>query len=88
MAANSSANDRIRLTKMLIEQDKLLLSDESITMSESLCTAVWSDTKTEDTRLDDGTIDVGTLNAFEYTIERESVRLIASESKKEEKQNV
>ena len=76
-AANDDVNNRIRLTTRLMAQGKLFLTEDCETLERAFTTAVWTDKKTADSRSDSS--DVGTLNAFEYTIEREGARFLASE---------
>lgn len=76
LARKIAINDRIRLTSRLLAQSRLLLTEDCKTLSEALATALWDNNNLEDARLDDGTTDIDTLDAFEYTIEREAVRLI------------
>lgn len=74
-AANDEVINRIRLTTRLLTQNRLFLTEDCETLSRAFTTAVWTEKKTADSRSDSS--DVGTLNAFEYTIERESARFIA-----------
>ena len=46
-------------------------------MKDALRTAVYKQDECEDVRLDNGTTDIDTLDAFEYSFERESMRLIS-----------
>lgn len=74
VAANDDVNNRIRLTTRLLTQNRLFLTDDCSTLAEAFSSAVWVGRYSNDSRSDSS--DVGTLNAFEYTIERESARFI------------
>ncbi len=75
VAANDSINNRIRLTTRLLTQNKLFLVEGCDTLAEAFSNAVWVGRNSNDARSDSS--DIGTLNAFEYTIERESARFIS-----------
>ena len=62
-------NDRIKLTLLLMAQDRFYVAKACPHLSEALATAVYDDKKPVDTRLDDGTSDIDSLDAFEYSIE-------------------
>ena len=75
-AWKTKINDRINLTVSLIGLDKFSYTDHAETVKDALCEAVY-DEKTDATkRLDDGTTDIDTLDAFEYSIERATNKLI------------
>ena len=73
-AANDDVNNRIRLTTRLLTQGRLFLTQDCETLAKAFTSSVWSEKKSSDSRSDSS--DVGTLNAFEYTIERESARFL------------
>lgn len=75
-AIDNDVNDRIRLTTRLFAQNRLFMTEDCDILSRAFTTAVWSENLTEDSR--GKSSDTGTLNAFEYTIERESARFINS----------
>ena len=73
-AANDSVNNRIRLTTMLLTQNRLFLTNSCEQLARAFTTAIWSDKKSVESRSDSS--DTGMLNAFEYTIEREAGRFL------------
>lgn len=75
-ALKSEINSRIHLTLALMSQQRFYYTENCSTLVEALKSAVWDDDKLVDVRLDNGTSDIDTLDAFEYTIERDSKRLI------------
>lgn len=62
-------NDRIKLTLLLMAQERFFVSKACPYLSDALASAVYDDKKQVDTRLDDGTSDIDSLDAFEYSIE-------------------
>lgn len=69
--------NRIRLTDRLISQRRLYYTEHAQTFKVAMSSAVWDDKKpTKSERLDDGTSDIDTLDAFEYTIEKDSKKYI------------
>lgn len=78
VAMADDPNNRIRLTTRLMTQNRLFLVHGSTeSLAKAFETAVWSDKNMKDARSTD--CDIGMLNAFEYTIERESGRFLQSE---------
>lgn len=76
-ASKICINDRIRLTNMLMSQHRFYYSDDCDTLEDALCYAVYDPKElTEDVRLDNGSSDIDTLDAFEYTIEKYTKRLL------------
>lgn len=72
-ARKNPINDRIRLTSLLMGSGRFWYLPAAQTVRDALSSALWSGKHPGvDERLDDGTTDVDTLDAFEYTIERES----------------
>lgn len=70
-------NERINLTSRLIAQDRFKYTDGCKTLVEAMRTSIWNPKEiTKNERLDDGTTDVDTLDAFEYTIERYTRKLL------------
>lgn len=76
-AADDDVNNRIRLTTRLMAQNRLFLTEGCDSLAKAFSSAVWSDKRADDSR--SVTADIGTLNAFEYTIEREAARFLATE---------
>lgn len=69
--------DRIRATDILINQDRLRVSEDAETLHIALQEAVYDESKEgEIERLDDGTSDIDTLDAFEYSWANQMYRLI------------
>ena len=62
-------NDRIKLTLLLMAQNRLFVTRDCPHLIDAFKTAVYDSAKNEDTRLDDGTSDIDSLDAFEYSIE-------------------
>lgn len=77
LAKKSPVNSRIRLTCRLMAQGRFFITKEAQTLKDALRTAVYKQDECEDVRLDNGTTDIDTLDAFEYSFERESMRLIS-----------
>lgn len=75
-AQKSSINDRIRLTLRLMAQGRLRLSFGCASLADAFSEAVWDPSVTFDRRLDNGTSDIDSLDAFEYCIERDALRLM------------
>lgn len=76
-AAKTPINDRIYLVCRLIEQGRFNYTDDCETLESALCGAVWDPKElTKNIRLDDGTSDIDTMDAFEYSIEKETKRLL------------
>lgn len=73
-AKKIAINDRIRLTNILVFQDRIaFLKDNTDSLVQALSTAVWDKKEAEqgkDVRLDDGTSDIDSCDSFEYCIER------------------
>lgn len=69
--------DRVLLTNRLLAQNRLYLTEDCDTLTRALASATWSDKGKTETRGD--TVDAITLNAFEYTLERDSNKFIKSE---------
>lgn len=68
--------NRIRLVASLIATNRFFYTDDSITVKEALCQAVWDEKQLDSVRLDDGTSDIDTLDAMEYSIEKYHKRLM------------
>ncbi|CAM2079789.1 MAG: hypothetical protein NSGCLCUN01_04017 [uncultured Clostridium sp.] len=65
------------MTSRLIAQDRFKYTDDCKTLVEAMRTSIWNPKEiTKNERLDDGTTDVDTLDAFEYTIERYTRKLL------------
>lgn len=62
-------NDRIKLTLLLMAQERFFVAKSCPYLTDALASAVYDDKKQVDTRLDDGTSDIDSLDAFEYSIE-------------------
>ncbi|WP_287508686.1 terminase family protein [Veillonella sp.] len=77
-ALKSCINDRIKLTCMLLSQNRFFYEkDDCDTLETALSSAIYDPKEiTEDVRLDDGSSDIDTLDAYEYTIERYTSRLL------------
>lgn len=79
-AAKTEINDRIRLTTILMGGGRFWYLPQAASLRDALAHALWSGkTPGKDERLDDGTTDVDSLDAFEYTIERDTKRLLRQE---------
>ena len=76
LAKKSPVNDRIRLVCRLISQRRFFLTSDAETVSEALKCAVYESGGNSDTRLDNGSTDIDSLDALEYAIERDSIKLI------------
>lgn len=76
-AAKTEINDRIRLTSILMGGGRFWYLPQAASLRDALAHALWSGkTPGKDERLDDGSTDVDSLDAFEYTIERDTKRLL------------
>ena len=62
-------NDRIKLTLLLMAQERFFVTKQCPHLIDALNTAVYDSNKLTDVRLDDGTSDIDSLDAFEYSIE-------------------
>ena len=76
LAKKSPVNDRIRLVCRLMSQRRFFLTSDAETVSEALKCAVYESGGNSDTRLDNGTTDIDSLDALEYSIERDTMKLI------------
>lgn len=76
LAKKSSVNDRIRLVCRLMSQKRFFLTDQASSVKDALMSAVYDSAGISDTRLDNGTSDIDSLDALEYSIERDSMKLI------------
>lgn len=68
-AKKIAINNRIKLTLLLMAQNRLFISRKCPHMIDAFQTAVYDQKKFDDTRLDDGTSDIDSLDAFEYCLE-------------------
>ena len=75
-ARKSPVNDRIRLVSRLMAQSRFFITDGCRTLREALRSAVWKPDAVPDERLDNGSTDVDSLDAMEYAIENDALRLI------------
>lgn len=73
----STINDRIQLTCKLMAQKRLKILSSCKGLIGALDNAIW-DIKKVDSRLDDGTVEIDYLDAFEYSINNFSTKLILS----------
>ena len=78
-AVNDDVNNRIRLTTRLMEQNRLFMTEECDSLVKAFSYAKWSEKASNETRVDSG--DTATLNAFEYTIERDSTKFLRGEDR-------
>ena len=62
-------NDRIKLTLLLMAQERFFVTQDCPHLIDALSSAVYDSSKMADTRLDDGTTDIDSLDAFEYSVE-------------------
>jgi PBSX family phage terminase large subunit len=76
LAKKSSVNDRIRLVCRLMSQKRFFITEQAVSVKEALMTAVYDSEGASDTRLDNGTSDIDSLDALEYSIERDAMKLI------------
>lgn len=76
LAKKSPVNDRIRLISRLMAQGRFFVCDACRSVKAALCTAVWREDAVGDERLDNGTSDIDTLDALEYSVERDGLKLI------------
>lgn len=76
-ALKTVVNDRIRLVTTLISSNRFSMTENCESLESAMCGAVWDPKQlTQDVRLDDGTSDIDTMDAFEYSIEKETKRLM------------
>lgn len=68
-AKKMEIHDRIKLTLLLMAQNRLFVSRRCEHLIDAWKTAVYDPKRFDDTRLDDGTSDIDSLDAFEYSIE-------------------
>lgn len=76
-ARKMPVNDRIRLLSRLMAQGRFFVGEEAASVKAALCTAVWRPDAVGDERLDNGSSDIDSLDALEYSIERDALRLNA-----------
>ncbi len=76
LAKKSPVNDRIRLTCRLMAQRRFLICGDAESLKNALCTAIYRQDGAHDERLDNGSTDIDSLDAFEYSIERDAMKLI------------
>ncbi len=76
LAKKSPVNDRIRLVLRLTASRRFLVTEDASTVSDALSTALYRQEGIGDERLDNGTTDIDSLDALEYSIERDSLKLI------------
>lgn len=70
-------NDRIRCTVKLMGAGRFFITKDCESLQIALSDAVWNkEAVGKDERLDDGSTDIDSLDAFEYTIERDTKYLI------------
>lgn len=74
-AKKSPILERIRLVDGLIATRRLQVWSGAKTVEDAIASEVWDD-KHADTRLDDGTSDIDTVDAFEYSVEPETIYLV------------
>lgn len=82
MQVNPSYKDRIinriRLTDHLFVTRKIHFTEDSVSLIDALCEAIWNDKPSakDNERLDDFSTDIDSIDAFEYTIERYMERFL------------
>lgn len=76
-ARKSSINDRIRLTCILMAQERFKIMHQCTNTINAFQSAVWDSKSMEDKRLDNGTFNVDVLDATEYAIENYKNELLA-----------
>lgn len=76
-AFDDDVNNRIRLTTRLMEQNRLFLTNDCDTLVRAFSSAKWTENAVNETRT--ASVDSAALNAFEYTIERESTKFLRGE---------
>lgn len=76
LAKKSPVNDRIRLLCRLMAQGRFFITEEAKSVRDALMTAVYKQDGNEDVRLDNGSTDIDSLDALEYSVERDSLKLI------------
>ena len=69
LALKRPINDRIKITLLLMAQDRLKICKNCIHTIDAFASAVYDDKKLEDTRLDDGNMNIDSLDSFEYSVE-------------------
>ena len=75
-AKKSPVNDRIRLVCRLMAQGRFFISAGAKTVSDALSSALYRQDGIGDERLDNGSTDIDSLDALEYSIERDAIKLI------------
>ncbi len=76
-AKKSPVNDRIRLVCRLMAQNRFFVaSQDSKTVCDALSTALYKQDGVGDERLDNGSTDIDSLDALEYSIEKDAIKLI------------
>ncbi len=75
-ARKSPVHDRIRLLSRLMAQERFFLTRDCVPLIEALRTARWKSSGLSDERLDNGTTDIDSLDALEYTIENDAMKLL------------
>lgn len=76
-ARKSPVNDRIRLLSRLMAQGRFFVHEKAVSVKAALCTAVWRPDAVGDERLDNGSSDIDSLDALEYSVEKDGLRLIS-----------
>ncbi len=76
LAKKSPVNDRIRLVCRLMAQRRFFVCTDSESVKNALSTALYSQDGISDERLDNGSTDIDSLDALEYSIERDAMKLI------------
>ncbi len=75
-ARKSPVNDRIRLVSRLMAQERFFLTRDCAPLKEALRTALWRPDGCSDERLDNGTTDIDSLDAMEYAVEGDAMKLL------------
>lgn len=75
-------NDRIKLTLLLMAQQRLFVTRKCEHLIDAFQTAIYDPKRYDDTRLDDGTSDIDSLDAFEYCLEPHYEQLLKYGQKK------
>ena len=68
-AKKMEIHDRIKLTLLLMAQNRFYVCRKCEHLIDALSTAIYDPKRFDDTRLDDGTTDIDSLDAFEYCLE-------------------
>ena len=76
LAKKSPVNDRIRLTCRLMAQRRFFICRDAESVKNALLTALYRQDGIGDERLDNGSTDIDSLDALEYSIERDAMKLI------------